>query len=178
MTEANPARLLERLQAIVDSGANREEQLAPLVPDLISLFKSAAAKTRSNSEPNKDNWLWTGRRPDPDSETRGKIAQLLGKLGPQARVAVPALQEALNDFSVCRNYGYGKIAEQNHVCAYAAHALGKIGAAAVPALTSALGSEAICSRFFEPFAPVTGDITRLGELAAVQIEQIRRKAEE
>lgn len=178
MTEANPAPLLERLQAIIDSRANREEQLTLLVPDLIGLFKAAAATTRSNSEPNKENWLWTGRSPDPESETRGKIAKLLGELGPQARVAIPALQEALHDFSVCRNYGSGKNAEQDHVCAYAAYALGKIGPAAVPALTSALGSEAICSRFFEPFAPMTGDITRLGELAASQIEQLRRTAEE
>jgi HEAT repeat protein len=176
MTEAITRRLLERLQAVVDSRASQEEQLTSLVPSLMRLFRAAAENTRGNSDPNEENWLWTGRSPDQDSEFRGQIVQLLGKLGPQARAAVPALQEALKDFSVCRNYGIGKVAEQDHVCAYAAHALGRIGPEAVPALTSVLESDAICSRFFEPFAPSTGDITRLGGLAATLIEQIHRKA--
>lgn len=170
----DPAQLLDQLQAIVTSPENRLQLLTRLVPDLIRLFESAAAGTSGNSDLNQDNWLWSNRSPDPQSEMRGKIVQILGELGPTAAVAVPALQASLRDFAVCRNYGSGKVAEQDHVCAYAACALGKIGPAAVPALTSVLESEAICSRFFEPFAPMTGDITRLGQLAAQQLEKIRR----
>jgi hypothetical protein len=107
---------------------------------------------------------------------RGQIVRMLGELGPDAAVAIPALEASLRDFAVCLNYGQGKAAEQDHVCAYAAAALGKIGPAAVPALMSVLDSDAICSRFFEPYAPTTGDVTRLGELAAQQLEHIRRDA--
>lgn len=159
------AHLCLRLCAIVGTPTNRIKQLTELVPDLIRLFESAAARTSPTSDPYEDNWLWTGRRPSGASHARGKIVRLLGELGPDAAVAIPALELALRDFGVCRNYGWGKLAEQEHICFHAAVALGRIGRTGVPALKSVRESDAICYRFFEPFAPPTGDITRLGQLA-------------
>src|SRR5262249_18887704 len=120
------------------------------------------------------NWLWSGRNPEPESETRGKIVQMLGELGPDAGVAGPALETGLRDFSVFLKHRHGKGARQGHGCASADSALRASGPAGAPAPTSAAGSSAICSRFFEPHAPMTGDMTRLGELAARQLEEIGR----
>jgi hypothetical protein len=159
------ADLYNRLQAVMASPDKRVERLTGLIPDLVRLFESAAAHTSPTYDPNLDNWLWTGRRPSKESEIRAKIVQLLGELGPDGAAAVPVLEAALRDFAVCRNYGSGMIAEQEHVCFHAACALGKIGQAGAPALISVRESQAICHRFFEPLAPPTGDITRLGELA-------------
>lgn len=171
MTKDLDTNLYQRLQAVADSSTNRAERLSELVPELVQLFESAAVETTPNLDPHQDNWLWTSRCPSPESETRGKIVQLLAELGPEAANAIPALRAALGDFAVCRNYGAGKNAVQEHVCYHAVCALGKLGPAAVPVLREVSESEAICYRFFEPFAPQTGDITRLGQLATEILKQ-------
>lgn len=69
---------------------------------------------------------------DDNTNVRAASAWALGRIGPQAKDAIPALVKALSD--------PGYTAEGAALWPVAAEALGRIGPAAVPALTGALGS--------------------------------------
>lgn len=69
-----------------------------------------------------------------DERTRIRAATYLGEIGPGAKAAVPALLEVLTTYTRLGTYKYSS-------AEYAAEALGKIGAAAVPGVASLLSRE-------------------------------------
>lgn len=92
-----------------------------------------AATAESNSKTNKDDEMTTQNRvsgliqllKDHDEYTRMDAAYLLGTIGPEAEIAIPALSEALDD-------------QAEGVRMRAIQALGNIGVSAIPALVRGL----------------------------------------